>query len=183
MKLRQLTSEIALFELREQIGNLLAESISDYLSLIVAMLKNDKPVNLDQLAEFISGLKVIGNSEHRESITKADIGINPNDFKELFNTLSSITKNGKDLPKLTAEVFTALKSITPSMFKKTREELAILEKGTKAEKEQQIRKIQSFATKVNQLFYKLKHGVVQFKDKTVTAAVGDEFANIGGAPA
>jgi len=182
MKLRQLTTEIALFELREQIGNLLAESISDYLALTIALLKNDKPVNLDQLAEFISGLKIIGNSENRESMTKADIGINPNDFKELFNTLNSITKDGKNMPKMTADVFVALKSITPSLFKKARAELDVLETGTKAEKEQAIKKIQIFSTKVNQLFYKLKHGATQPKDKAVTAEVGDAFDNVGGLP-
>jgi hypothetical protein len=84
---------------------------------------------------------------------------------------------------MTADVFVALKSITPSLFKKTREELDILENGTKAQKEQQIKKIQIFMTKVNQLFYKLKHGVTQPKDKAVTADVGDAFDNIGGLPA
>ena len=182
MKLRQLTSEIALYELREQIGNLLAESISDYLALTVAKLKNDKPIDLDQLAEFISGLKVIGNPEHRESMTKADIGINPNDFKELFNTLNSITKDGKDVPRMTADVFVALKSITPSLFKKTRAELDVFENGTKAQKEQEIKKIQVFSTKVNQLFYKIKHGATMPKDKAVTADIGDAFDNVGGLP-
>lgn len=182
MKLRNISTDIALFELRDQIGNLLAESISDYLSLTLALLKNDKSVDLDQLAEFITGLKVLGNSDHRDSLTKDDLGINPNSFKELFQTLSSITKDGKNMPRTTADVFTALKSITPSLFKKTRAELEILEKGTKGEKEQLIKKIQLFSTKINQLFYKLKHGTTQPKDQKVTADVGDAFDNVSGVP-
>jgi hypothetical protein len=182
MKLRQLSSEIALYELREQIGNLLAESISDYFALTAAKLRNDKEVDLDQLAGFISGLKVIGDPDHRASMTKADIGINPNNVKELFNTLNSITKDGKGMPSLTADVFIALKTITPSLFKKTRAELEVLESGTKAQKSQAINDIQAFASKVNQLFYKLKHGAVQPKDKAVTADVGDAFDNVGGLP-
>lgn len=182
MKLRQLKAEVALFELREQIGILLAESISDYLSRTIAMLKNDKQVDLDQLAEFISGLTAIGDDENRISMTKADIGINPNDFKELFNTLNSVTKDGKNMPRMTIDVFNALKSITPSQFKKTREELSILENGTKGEKEQVIRKVQAFATKVNQFFYKIKHGASKPKEKTVTAVIGDQFDLEGGFP-
>ena len=182
MKLHQLSSEIALFELREQVGLLLSESISDYLALTLALLKNGHPVDLDQLAQFMSGLKVIGDPEHRSSMTKDDIGFNPNNFKELFNILNTITKNGKDVPRTTADVFVALKSITPSLFKKVRAELEVFEKGTKSEKEQQIRKIQAFSTKVNQLFYKIKHGATMPKDKAVTADVGDAFDNVGGLP-
>lgn len=182
MKLHQLSSEIALFELREQVGILLSESISDYLALTLALLKNGHPVDLDQLAQFMSGLKVIGDPEHRNSMTKDDIGINPNNVKELFNILNTITKDGKNVPRTTADVFVALKSITPSLFKKVRSELEVLEKGTKSEKEQQIRKIQAFATKVNQLFYKIKHGATMPKDKAVTADVGDAFDNVGGLP-
>ena len=65
------------------------------------------------------------------------------------------------MPKLTAEMFASLKSIAPSMYRKTREELEAIEKGEKNEKEQMTRKVEAFATKVNQLFYKLKHGATQ----------------------
>lgn len=183
MKLRQLKTEIALFELREQIGLLLSESISDYLSSVIASLKNDEQVDLDQVAEIISGLRIIGDPDHRESMTKDDIGINPNNFKELFNTLNSVTRDRKNMPKMTGEVFTALKSISPSMFKKTKAELDVLETGTRAEKAQQIQKLKDFASDVNHLFYKLKHGAAKPKDKLVTANIGDDFDNIGGAPA
>ena len=182
MKLRQLSPEIALYELREQIGNLLAESISDYFALTAAKLRNDKEVDLDQLAEFISGLKILGDPDHRASMTKADIGINPNNYKELFNTLNSISKDGKGLLTQTSDVFVALKAIVPSLYKKTRAELDVLESGTKAQKTQAINTIQAFASKVNQFFYKLKHGAVQPKPKAVTADVGDAFDNVGGLP-
>lgn len=182
MKLRNLSPQIALYELREKIGSLLAESISDYFALTTVKLKNEKEVDIDQLAEIISGLKVIGNPDYRESMTKADIGINPNNVKELFNTLDSITKDGTGMPRQTVDVFVALKAITPSLYKKTRAELEVLEKGTKAQKTEEINKIQAFATKVNQLFYKLKHGAVQPKDKEVTADVGDAYDNVGGLP-
>ena len=158
MKLNQLTNEVALFELRTQIGFLLSESISDYLALTIAQLKNDKQVDLDQLSEYVAGLKILGNSDHRESLTKDDIGINPNSFKELFGLLDSINKDGKNIPKQTSEVFTALKVIAPSIFKKTRLELDVLDKGTKADKTKAINDLSVFSTKVNQLFYKIKHG-------------------------
>ena len=171
MKLHQLSTEVALFEIRAQVGTLLSESISDYLATTLAQLKNDKQVDLDKLAEILSGLKILGKADYRESLTKDDLGINPNSFKELFQLLNSITKDVKDMPKMTAEVFTSLKSIAPSIFKKTRAELEILEKGTKSAKQQQIQQMQAFATKVNQMFYKLKHGTSMPADKKTTDIV------------
>ena len=182
MKLRQLNSEIALYELRTELGNLLSESISDYLSNVIALLKNDSKVDLDQLAEFISGLKLLGSDEYRGSMTTADIGMNPNNFKELFQTLNSIPKNKADLPRATANVFLSLKTLAPSGFKKAREELKPFEDGSKSEKAQLIIELQKFATNVNKFFYKIKHGAVQPKDKQVTAEIGDEFDLVGGYP-
>lgn len=178
MKLRQINTEVALFELREQVGTILGESISDYLAVALAQLKNGKTPDLDQLAELIAGLKVLSHSDHRESLTRDDIGINPNNMKELFNVLNGVTKDGKNMPKLTAEMFAALKSIAPSMYRKTREELATLEKGEKAAKEQLIRKIEAFAMKANQLFYKIKHGTNAPANKPAPADVEKAYDGV-----
>lgn len=156
MKLRNLNEEIAIYELRKEISEVLAESISDYLATSLAQLKHEKDVDLDRLAEIVAGLKVLAKPEHRETMTKDDIGINPNSFKELFDLLKSVPKDGKNPPKLVNDVFTALKAVAPSLHKKTREELEVLKSGEKAERDQMINKLTAFFTKANQLFMKLK---------------------------
>lgn len=182
MKLSQLNNEIAIFEIREMVGELLSESISEYLGMVVAQLKNDKPVDLDKLAQIVAGLKVIGNRDHRESLTKDDIGINLNNVKELYSLLNAVPKDAAKSDKMVDEVFTALKSIAPSMYKKTRQEFEIFEKGTKAEKQQLIQKISAFSTKVNQLFYKLRHEASAPKPKEAPRDITNAYDNVGGAP-
>lgn len=182
MKLGLLNKDVAIYEIRERVGTHLSESISDYLGMTIAQLKNDKQIDLDKLAEIVAGLKVIGNKDHRESITKDDIGINPNNVKELYNLLNSVSKDISKSDKMVDEVFTALKSIAPSMYKKTRQEFEVFEKGTKAEKEQLIQKISSFATKVNQLFYKIRHGTSAPTPKEAPTDITNAYDNVGGAP-
>lgn len=182
MKLRDLSPEVAIWDARLQIGRLLSESISDYLAHTIAALKNEQKVDLDQLAEFISGLKMLGDDERRSALSKEDLGINPNNFKELFNVLSSVSKTGKDLPKMTDEVFDALRSMSPSGVKNAREELSVLENGTRAQKQEAIKKLQDFTSKFNQFFYKIKHGAAKPKDRAVDNVVGDQFDNVGGLP-
>ena len=182
MKLGLLNQEVAIYEIRERIGTLLSESISDYLSMTIAQLKNDKPVDLDKLAEIVAGLKVIGNRDHRESLTKDDIGINPNNVKELYSLLNAVSKDVSKSEKMVGEVFSSLKHIAPSMYKKTREEFKTFESGTKAEKEQLIQKISAFSTKVNQLFYKLRHGAAAPAPKQAPTDITNAYDNVGGAP-
>ena len=182
MKLSHLKTEAALVEARTLIGELLAESISDYLALTIAQLKNDKAINLDQFAEVIGGLRILGKEEHRETITKDDIGINPNSYKELFNLLNAIPRDGK-LNHDISSVFTALKSIAPSIFKKTRLELETFEKGSRSEKQQLIQKLSAFMTKVNRFFYLVKHGAVQPKGETKASTdIETAYAEVGQLP-
>ena len=193
MKLGMLNLNVMLFELRAQIGELLAESISDYLSLVVARLKSKTKeelflpgaykLDLDQLAEVIAGLKILSNAEHRETMTKDDIGINPNSYKDLYTLLKSVPRDGKNLPRLTGDVFTALKGIAPSIFKKTRQELEILETGSTGERKNLIDKISKFSTEINQMFYKVKHGVTQPKGETKASTdIETAYDEVGGAP-
>lgn len=174
MKLRQIKSELAIFEVRAQIGEALNESISEYLSSVIADLKNSKKVDLDQLACIISGLKIIGKEEYRDTLTADDIGINPNNFKDLYDVLSTVPKAGK-LPRVPDEFFNSLRAISPSSYKKTRSELEVFEKGTGPQKKQVIGKLSEFASNVNHLYFKLKHG----KDKPEeTAAVDSSHDDI-----
>lgn len=101
------------------------DSVDDFLSLTLAKLKNKKPednfkegdanaIDLDHLAKIVVGLKILANPDHRAGITKRDIGINPNDAKDLFNLLDKVDKTGKD-PEAVTVVFTALGKLAPDL--------------------------------------------------------------------
>lgn len=167
MKLLDISTEAVIVEVRRVINQLLAESISDYLSLAVARLKSKTPselfmpgpyqFDLDQFAEVIAGLKVLSKADYRETLTHEDLGIDPNDFRELFKFLQSVTRDGKEMPKLTRSVFASLKHVAPSLFKKTRDELEVLKSGRGEKRTEEIRNLSAFVTKANEMFNRVKH--------------------------
>jgi len=158
MKLNDLNLEVALFEARVQVSQILSESIIDYFALVIARLRGKSEahgLDIDQLSDIIAGLKVLIDDDHREALTKTELGINPNSYREFLDLLKAIPKDGKSFPQKVHEVFAALKSIAPSLFKKTREELKALESGSKAEFHKAVDKISAFATLVNQMFHRI----------------------------
>ena len=176
----------------ETLNKVLTESVSDYLSLAIARLKSKKPEelflpgsyahDLDQLAEVIAGLKVLANAEHRDTLTKDDLGINPNSYADLYKLLQSIPRDSQNWPKLTDAVFKALKTIAPGIFKKTRQELEILKDGSSGERKELIAKIEGFAKDVNELFYKVKHGVTRPKGVEAPTDIEPIYHEVGGYP-
>lgn len=171
MKLSDLIIESKLSELRAKIPTLLAESLSEYLAVTLSKLKNKKSdelfkdeknplVDLDRLATYITGLKILGNSQYRSAITKDDIGINPGDVTELFKLLDTIPKEESKIVKEVDDVFDALKSLSPAMFKKERERLDSLKDDESPEKEDVIKKLSAFSLKINQIFSKSKQATV-----------------------
>lgn len=159
MKLKHLLTEAAIVELRDVLSEALLESVTDYLATTTAMLKNGKQVDLEKLAIIITALQVFGKSDFRQSMTRDDIGINPNDFKQLYLVLNSITRDGKNLPKLTDEVLTAIKSVAPSLYKKNLSDLKSYESGSKSQQAEIAKKVTAFMMKANQMFYKIKSSV------------------------
>lgn len=154
MKLGHVSSEIAIFEIRSQLLN---ESICEYLGTTIAQLRNDKSIDLEKFAEVITALKVLSNIDHRESLTRDEIGFNPNDARELFSFLNAVNRDITKSEKFVNEIFSEFKNIAPSLFKRTLSELDVLKNGTKIEKQQLIQSLSSFIMKVNQLFNKVKH--------------------------
>jgi hypothetical protein len=160
MKIRELVISSAEFEVRKAVREKLAESINKHLTSAVALFKarddedaSDKGVNLDQLAQLIAGLKVLSKREHRDVITKDDVGVDPNNAKDLFALLDKIPdKPTAEVAKPQAEVFTALAALAPSLLKKEREELELLVDKDSAKRHAAISKLSSFATKVDQMF-------------------------------
>lgn len=180
MKLRDLTNSTMLFELRRAVADVLSESIVEYLSMITAMLKNGKPeelfakdnpkVDIEQLAAMITGLKVLSNPDYRKAITDEDIGFNPSSAKDFFHLLDSIPKDGKNVPKLTAKAFDALKALAPSLYQKEVDAAEELKDGDDDQRKAGIKRLDTLSTKVGQMFQLLKTKAHGTKTNATTAA-------------
>lgn len=165
MLLKEFVVQSALFEARKYVRDNLMENINDYLSLTVAKLNGKKPedvakgkpdyIDLGHLAFIVTGLKILANPDYRTGLTKQDVGINPNDAKELFNLLNRVDKQGKD-PSDVINVFIALCKLAPAALKKQRAELEIFQTGDDAERKHAAQELQKLISKVSQTFGKLR---------------------------
>ena len=170
MKLKEFIIESALIETRTYIALELFENVNDYLALVLGKLKNKKTaelfktgdpnaIDLDHLAMIIAGLKIIANPDYRAGLTKADIGMEPNDAKQLFNLLNQVDKQGKD-PMEVANVFKAICKLAPNAVKKQRATLDLLKTGDDAERQHEVQELSKFQIKVGQVFGKIKTAAV-----------------------
>jgi hypothetical protein len=166
MKLKEFIIESAIASARKHVRENLLENVNDYLSLVLAQLNNKKPqdlfkaddpkaLDLNHLAMIMTGMKIIADPDYRAGITKRDVGMNPNDAKELFNLLNLVDKQGKDQDQI-KNVFVALCKLAPGALKKQREELDILKAGDDAERKHEIANLQKFMIKTSQLFNKVR---------------------------
>jgi len=162
MKIRELVPSSARFEVRKALEEKLSEAINKHLNNAVIALKSrdetdatDKGVDLDQLASLIAGLKVLSKDTYRSAMTKDDIGINPNNAKELFGLLDKVPDKAQaKLSGPSAEVFTALAALAPSLLKKERDELAGLLDKDANKRRAAVNQLHAFATKVDQMYSK-----------------------------
>lgn len=166
MKLNEFILESALVEMRSFVANNLFEDVNQYLSMALAKIKNKKPeeafkegdpnaVDLDHLTSIVIGLKILSNADHRDSMTKDDIGISPNDPKQFFKLLADVAKDGKDTNDVKA-VFAKIAKLAPTAIKKQRTEFEELRSGEEAERKQVQQKLEQFILKVSQLYGKLR---------------------------
>jgi len=165
MKLKEFLLESTIQSATTHIRDNLFESIVDYLSLVIAQINNKKPdelfkpgpnaLDLDHLATILTGLKIVADPDYRAGITKRDVGMNPNDAKELFNVLNQVDKQGKD-PEAIKNVFVALCKLAPQALKLQRSELDILSAGDEAERKHEAQSLQQVLTKATQLFNKVR---------------------------
>jgi|ERR1035437_478613 hypothetical protein len=165
MLLKEFVVQSAIFEARNYIRDNLIENVNDYLSLTLAKLNNKKPedtakgkpdyIDLGHLAVIVTGLKILANPDYRTGLTKQDVGINPNDAKELFAVLNKVDKDGKD-PEDVLNVFIALCKLAPAAAKKQRAELEIFQTGDDAERKHAAQELQRLIIKVGQMFNKLR---------------------------
>lgn len=153
-----------------QVGvSVLSESIVDFLGATLAKLKHAHPeevfsehnpdkVSIEELAKLITGLKIISNKDHREVITKDDVGINPNSAREVFQLLDDVKKDGKH-DKDVMKIFGKLADLSPSIYNRELDKLKVLKKDGDAH-DAALMELEKFMLKVSQMFQKLKTGTV-----------------------
>jgi hypothetical protein len=161
MKLREIQQETMIFELRREVGNVLSESIVEYLATVLGHLKSKEQhdlfntenplIKVDQLASVIAGLKVLSDHEIRSTLTVDDVRINPNSSIQMFNLLNSVPKNGKGTPKLTIDVFKALAKIAPRHFAEERVRMKALKSKNESERTKAIAELEKMFNKVRSI--------------------------------
>lgn len=154
-----------------ELHQILVESVNDYFAGVVAQIKANKIENVDtdQLATLITGLKVLSNPSLRSALTADDVGINPNDLKQLLKLFNDVPRDGKNQPEAVKKAFDALKAAAPKMFK---DELAALEPvkdKTDAKHADAVQKLSLFATKVSQTYQKVKTAASASPSASATA--------------
>jgi hypothetical protein len=165
MRLVEFIIESTINQTRAHIRDNLFENVNDYLTTTLAKLNSKKPqdlfkagdpntLDLNHLALILTGLKIIANPDYRAGLTKRDVGINPNDAKELFNLLNQVDKQGKDSTSV-LNVFKSLCKMAPAALKQQREALDIFKTGDDAERKHAAQDLQKFVLKVAQVFNKV----------------------------
>ena len=177
MKLKEFIVESALVEMRNFVANNLFEDVNQYLTMTLAKIKNKSPaeafkqgdptaVDLDHLTSIVIGLKILSNADHRDAMTKDDIGISPNDPKQFFKLLADVAKDGKDTTDV-KKVFDKIAKLAPTAIKKQRTEFEQLRSGEDAERKHVQQKLEQFTHKVSQLYGKLSQLASGAKSKNM----------------
>lgn len=169
MKLHELQSEAARVKVRQEVAEIVSESIIELFGTTLAKLKNKHPeelfsehnpdkLSLEQIAKMITALKVISNKEYRSVMTHEDVGINPNSAREVFQLLDSIKKTGQQ-DTHSVKVIDNLASLAPSIYRTEMKSLGDLKEDDDEKRKAAISKLEQFMLKASQMFQKLKTGV------------------------
>lgn len=163
--IQELLTADAVASVRTKFNNILLEDVNKHILSAVAALKADAPekgdtlrgVNLDTLALLITGLKIITKSEYRSALTSDDVGINPNNAKELLGLLDTVPNGPKEkLSGNAAKFFTAVSSLSKSLLEKTKELVKQAISTNQTERDAALKELTIFASKVDQMVAKLR---------------------------
>jgi hypothetical protein len=176
MKMRELLAEAMLVDLRALFESTLAEAINKRLLSAAAALSNRsasdrglKGIDLEQLASLIAAVKVLSKEDYRSTMTRDDIGINPNSAQELFNFFDSVPDNFKEkLNHLPQEVVASISYLAPKIKRAELEKLEQLESRDEDERREAEQYLKTFAAKLDLAFNKVR-SAASHKSSKVTA--------------
>lgn len=179
MLIQELLTITAHKSVSDKFNEVLLEDINRHLLTAVAMLKHRKPgeekstkgLDFDTLAMLITGLKIISKEDYRSAMTKDDVGINPNNFKELLDLLNQVPNApGEILPKQALTFFTAVCHHSTSALNHTKSLLKRTISDNPAEVKTALAELTAFSTKVDLLVNKL-HTATKSKAPVKTPAI------------
>jgi hypothetical protein len=113
--------------------------------------------DFEQLADVITAIKLLTNSDNRQAMTRGDIGIDPNNSEELLKMLDTIPSDpSRALPGATKEIIKAIALMSKSTRAKELEALKKLVGPKSPEREKAVEALQMLANQVIKAIDKLK---------------------------
>jgi hypothetical protein len=164
-------------ELFEQIGSnmLVMESVLDLFSKAVAQVKNSEGVpsgvDVSNLAMMITFLKILGNKDHKAAITKDDVGIDPNNIKEVYDLLDKVKGSGPQDGQV-EKVVHAVVTLAPSELHKTQELVGKLKSEDPTERKTGVDYLSKFFGNLQQAMAKMKTVAQAGNSQTTQQAPG-----------
>lgn len=138
--------------------HMLLEDASTMLKAAIKQAEGDKfqRIDLEQLADIITTLKLLTNADYRAAMTRDDVGIDPNNANELFDMLDRIPNDpSRDLTKTTRDFVRSVALMSKSMRSKELDELKKIAKGDAVARKD----LAAFSTKITQALDRLRDRV------------------------
>lgn len=109
----------------------LLEDAGGTLMAAVRLAKSDldkaEKLDLEQLADIITAIKLLTNADYRQAMTKQDVGIDPNNARDLLKMLDTIPSDpAKQLPSSTRSFVRTVALMSKSLRAKELEALKAL---------------------------------------------------------
>lgn len=114
-------------------------------------------LDLEQLADIITAIKLLTNIDYRRAMTAREVGIDPNNAQQLLKMLDTIPSDpSKALPGKTMEFVKAVAAMSKSMRAKELESLKKLSSASQSEREKAHAELGKLASQVAAALEKLK---------------------------
>ena len=114
-------------------------------------------IDFEQLADIITAVKLLTNSDYRQAMTKGDVGIDPNNSEELLKMLDTIPSDpARALPGETKQVIKGIALMSKSTRAKELEALKTLVGPQGPERAKAQEALQALANQVIKAIDRLK---------------------------
>lgn len=114
-------------------------------------------LDLEQLADVITALKLLTNADYRDAMTRNEVGIDPNNAQELLKMLDTIPSDpSKVLPSKTKEFVKAVALMAKSMRAKELESLQKLRSKSQSERDKAHAELGRLASGVSAALERLR---------------------------
>lgn len=144
--------------------HVLLEDAGGVLMAAVRLAKTDinktEKLDLEQLADIITAIKLLTNADYRSVMTKQDVGINPNNTQQLLKMLDTIPSDpAKQLPSSTRDFVRSVALMSKPLRTKELDALKALVSPDKSKRQAAQVELGKLASMVADALEKLKKKV------------------------